>query len=197
MKKSQTNNIKDKKGFSILETIIAAFVLSIGILTVVGLISSSLKNSMDSRNQIIASELVQEGIELARNVRDGNFITGSSDSFTGFPASNLADCRVSKLDFSPKIDCGSGDKRMIYANGYYIHNGQDSSGTSTQFFRRITFQYFKSDGSAAANPTDPATVSATITSMVSWNGSIPSTNTALCNAARKCVYTQLVLTKWK
>lgn len=65
-----------QKGFSFAETLLSAFVLSVGLITIVLLITRSTAHSIELRDATIASQLSQEGLELARNVRDTNLAAG-------------------------------------------------------------------------------------------------------------------------
>jgi len=65
---------KKKTGFSLLEVIIAIFVLTTGILAVMSLIYKTVASSSFSSNRLIAAYLAQEGIEIVRNIRDTNWI---------------------------------------------------------------------------------------------------------------------------
>lgn len=109
--------IKSKryKAFSFVEVIISVFVISVGLIASVGLISTSLSGSMDSRKQIVASLLAQEGIEQIRNIRDNNWIDNdpATASFSGISGS------TTELRYTD--DVGYGD-----------------SGSATPFTRRIT-----------------------------------------------------------
>lgn len=70
--------LKNKKGETILETIIAMGVLMIGITLASTIIGSSLRNINASKNRIIAINIAREGIEAVRNIRDTNWLKFSS-----------------------------------------------------------------------------------------------------------------------
>ena len=67
---------KKMPGFSIPEVALSVFVLSVGIMSIIALMSSSLRYSLQTNDVIIATDLAQEGIELVRNVRDNDFASG-------------------------------------------------------------------------------------------------------------------------
>ncbi len=186
---------KNKKGFSILEVIISAFVLSIGIVAVMGLISSSLKNSVDSRNQIIASELAQEGVELVRNVRDTNYVKGSATFANFYLNLNLKNCTIDK---DSGIYCNSNvDKTLYYNGGYYNHT---PSSNGTVFHRRIMFEYYNDIGNLIFDPLSAVRV--IVSSVVSWKRTgnpetDPPKDLLICTTANKCAYTQMELSDWK
>ena len=73
------NLSKNKKGETILETIIAMGILAIGITLASSIIGSSLRNINASKNRIIAINIAREGIEAMRNIRDTNWLKFSSN----------------------------------------------------------------------------------------------------------------------
>ena len=181
------NKKKYFSGFSLLESMLAVFVVTGGMLVVITLISKSLVDSLDSRDQVIASLLAEEGIELVRNVRDNNWMSGVGSfdrnlDYTGY-------CRISRAFIYANGDtltCGLGasvsnDYRMYLneSNGAYNHN---STGTvPTRYYRRIQI-----NGSATTR---------TITSMVVWGSSFPALLTD-CSTGNKCAYSQVSLNTW-
>lgn len=62
-------------GFTLVETIIAIFILTIGILTIYGVFFDMSRQAKNQSNSLIASYLAQEGIEIVKNMRDTNWIT--------------------------------------------------------------------------------------------------------------------------
>ena len=126
------------KGFTLLETMVAVSILaaiSVGSLT---LISKSMQSASLSQNRLIASYLAQEGIELARNVRDSNW----ADNM--YPVSvnwddDLPDCVNCEMDYTNNVLANAiteaGDPYLkLDSNSFYNY----SSGTNTIFKRHIT-----------------------------------------------------------
>lgn len=58
------------KGFTLIETMIAVFILVVAMNAMLGLISSSLFSARYAKNEIIANYLIQEAIDYVRNERD-------------------------------------------------------------------------------------------------------------------------------
>ncbi len=58
------------KGFTLIETMIAVFILVVAMNAMLGLISSSLFSARYAKNEIIANYLIQEAIDYIRNERD-------------------------------------------------------------------------------------------------------------------------------
>ncbi len=69
---------KNKRGESILETVIAMAILAIGISIVSTIIGSSIRNINASKNRIIAIGIAREGLEAMRNIRDTNWLKFNS-----------------------------------------------------------------------------------------------------------------------
>lgn len=69
------NISKNKKGFSLIETLIAVSILMIAIAGPLSLVQAGLFSSNHQRNQVTAIYLAQEAIEFIKNVRDGNSYT--------------------------------------------------------------------------------------------------------------------------
>lgn len=61
-----------KKGTTLIELIVAMGIIITGILTVVGLITRSIDLGTQTRNDLVAVGIAQEGIEAVRAMRDGN-----------------------------------------------------------------------------------------------------------------------------
>jgi hypothetical protein len=64
----------DRRGIGLLEAMVALLVLMVGIVSVMALMVSNTFMARVSRDQLIASNLAREGIELVRSVRDSNWL---------------------------------------------------------------------------------------------------------------------------
>lgn len=95
-------NKKKKKGFTLLETIIALSLLSIGGFAVFNLIANTKGNMSLMSSKLQAAYLAQEGIEIIRNIRDTNWLEISSKGATITWDDGLTGCEGS-------IDCASTD----------------------------------------------------------------------------------------
>lgn len=111
MKKRQ-KFLNTKRGFTLLETLVAIIILITGILGPLTLAARSISSASTTRNRIIALNLAEEGMEFIRNKRDTNFIQGN-DWLAGLgPCGSANGCRV---DFFKKIP-GNKDLRACSAN---------------------------------------------------------------------------------
>jgi len=181
--------MENKRGFSFIETIFSVFILSVGIMGVMALLTGGLRDSMDSRDQLIAAGLAQEGIELVRNVRDNNWLQiPSSVSFDYFPDSLNENCRIDK-DYvkSTEIECDQVENDFVlYNDGYFYAHA--STSEATKFKRKIMLD----------SNSDPDSIEAY--SIVTWGGNIDpfdmSNVDSACNTASKCTFTRTTLKKW-
>lgn len=77
MNKNSLNNsayFNNIKWFAIIEVLIWIFIFTLGLISIYLLISSSLDLNRLSKNQIIATNLSKEWLELIRNIRDSNYL---------------------------------------------------------------------------------------------------------------------------
>jgi len=75
----KSNNSTINKGFTILEVIVAIFLLTVGIFGSYALITQTIFSSTQVSEKLIASYLAQEGIEIVRNIRDTNWLERLED----------------------------------------------------------------------------------------------------------------------
>ncbi len=105
----------------------AISLISMIILSVTGLIILSLNTALNSKNDAIAANLAQEGIELVRNIRDTNWIQGAAFDNGLAQGDHLIDYQNGLSAFQ--------DKFILFdsISGYQYTSGQDSL-----FKRKIT-----------------------------------------------------------
>ena len=149
--------MKDRwTGFSLLETIVVLFIISVGLIGIVNLTISSLKAQTLNRNTLIAYQLAQEGLELIRNVRDTNHLSGNAwdDDITGSPSGTKY--RVDFASWPAGIsDISEATLQLASSTnaGFYLH---DSSSPNSLFSRMITIT------------TALGAASSTVESLVQW-----------------------------
>src|SRR3989344_7233349 len=92
------------KGFTLIETIIAIFLLTAGVVGSFSLMQKVTSFTSISSSQFVASYLAQEGVEIIRNIRDTNYLerqTWDADIGVG----------VGRLDYRsdgfPDATCGN------------------------------------------------------------------------------------------
>ncbi|NCS98901.1 hypothetical protein GW764_01815 [Candidatus Parcubacteria bacterium] len=91
MKNKIKKLIENKKGFTIVESLFAIFILVISVTGPMAFTQSGLRASFIARDQVTAFYLAQDAIEYIKNVRDSNSIKsiGGTDTFW---LNSLSDC---------------------------------------------------------------------------------------------------------
>lgn len=68
------NGIYNQRGISLIETLVALFILAIGITAALSLVGYVSSITASTKNKIIATNLAREGVEAVRNIRDSNWL---------------------------------------------------------------------------------------------------------------------------
>lgn len=175
-------------GFSLIEVMLSVFLLSAGMFAAISLIGGALRESLDSRNQLIASLLAQEGVELVRNIRDNNWASGAPDSFSNMPTATADNCVI---NYNSAALLNGNCARTITQETLSYNGGFYNTGAAapTKFKRKIVIVYDTGAFSTANT--------ATLTSMVIWKDDFPLTGIAGCTTGAGCSYAEATLTRWK
>lgn len=72
--------MKQKSGFTIIELIIAIFILSIAVIGIFSAFSLMVILASDGADRLTASYLAQEGDEIVRNIRDTNWLAMDAET---------------------------------------------------------------------------------------------------------------------
>jgi type II secretory pathway pseudopilin PulG len=138
--KNLLEKINKKEAFSIIEIVVAIGVVSVGMLGVLSLSLQNIQTDFLNKNNLIASMLAQEGLEIVRQVRDSNwlgsaipFADGIASSTIGVGTSTVDIFGVHNLDIVNDFTHAS-TSLWIDSNGFYQHF---NSATSTIFKRLI------------------------------------------------------------
>ncbi len=158
-RQSPIANRKSGEGFTLIEVILVLAMTAIAFIAIYALFASNIKHNAESRYEIIASNLAQEGIEIIRNRRDEELLSGA-DIDTILPAVN---CKPQFLFSSGNGRCRSdvGIKSEVCFDGTYwncLGNIDDASA----FSRTCDITASDSDG---LNGNDTLNVACT----VSWD----------------------------
>lgn len=128
---------KHNFGFTIIESTVAIFILTAGILGAFSFISHFTEYSSISTMRLTASYLAQEGVEIIKNIRDINYLEGeswnkgfSTSSFDG--QADYTDTALSAYD-SSYLNIDSSD--------FYSYD----SGSQSLFQRKINVATSTSD----------------------------------------------------
>lgn len=146
-----------RRGFTLIETLVAVSLLVIAIVAPMSLVSQALTTAYYARDQVAAYSLAQEGIEAVRAVRDGNILSnatqGTSLSLlqgipigTNFTVDATVDTSVVGNDaLSP---C-TGTCPFLKVDPLGILYGHNSTWTTFTKFRRTVYAQYA--GPAAIN----------------------------------------------
>lgn len=150
-----------QSGFTLIEIMIAVFILSIAIVGTYGAFSIMVTLTTNASDRLIASYLAQEGIEIVRNIRDTNWLANDPDITFN---SNLADENINcengcEADYTSSPYKGvnylsqwvsgnpGGSFLNLDANGFYSYSPCDNLDSrysinpefcQTNFKRKIT-----------------------------------------------------------
>ena len=70
-------NRNSKSGFTLIEIVLVLAITAVGFTAIYALYASNIKHETESRYEIIASNLAQEGVEIIRNKRDLEIMIGN------------------------------------------------------------------------------------------------------------------------
>ncbi len=186
---SKTRFFRHRPGFSLVEVLLAIFILSFGLMAAISLVTSSVRQNYGNRDVIVAAGLAQEGVELVRNVRDNNFAAradgASRTAFSsGFPSGDDSTCRIDRTMTS--VDCNPSSYNLCLSGDFYAH------GSCTPKYSRRIFLDQTGDSTNG--------FAFTAVSVVWWGGSIPSGVSASsqtnCTMKNKCAYALVKLSDW-
>lgn len=140
------NSLKQNKGFTLIETLVSLAILTTAVVAMIWVSGNGVSESLYSKNKIIANYLAQEGVEIVRNIRDGEIAGGAG--WSGF-LETVSDCSPSTgctIDATPVVpvisiqECVSEPGKICNKNfyltpaGYYTHQ---VVGNPTSFRRKI------------------------------------------------------------
>jgi len=127
---------KNSKGFTIVEALLATFVITVGVVGVLAVVNQTTAFTQVTSSRLTAIYLAQEGIEIVKNIRDTNFLKVHKgllaedqwvQGLTGCEGGCEADYTDSTLS--------AGDRYFKIEGGFYKYS---VSGTETSFKRKIT-----------------------------------------------------------
>lgn len=150
VKMLKCSNVKMNRGFTLIETLFAAFVLIVGFVAVMSLIHRATASTQLASSRLTAAYLAQEGIEIVRNIRDSNWLAqGQNPTLSWDQNLGVGDWEADFDDFALTFY----QARNLRVNGGFYNY---ASGQDTKFRRRINI----------AKP-DPSTISLAVE--VSWS----------------------------
>ena len=148
------------KGFTLIEVVLVLAITSIAFIAIYALFASNIKHDAESRYEVIASNLAQEGIEIVRNRRDEEILEGN-DIDTILPAVN---CKPQFLFPAERGQCrtDAGIRPEVCFDGTQYRNCLGSISNASAFSRTCDIVSSDSDG-------DGSDDTLTVTCTVSWD----------------------------
>lgn len=165
-----------KKGFTLVETMVAISILMLAILGPLSIAAAGLRNSAYARDQITAYYLAQEAIEFARDKRDDNYFKNFNNPSTPISwlyglnteCSSTGGCVLDSLEWfkgNPPTkqcnatavpdDCGS-QQMYVTTDGYYTY--ETPTGAIPARYKRII----------KITPVSGSSDEVTVTAYMSW-----------------------------
>lgn len=128
------------RGFTLVETLLALFILTTAIVAGLSVVNQGLSSTQVAKSKLIAANLTQEGIEVVRNIRDNNWLEQRTTPEL------LWDDGLSSGDWeathqSQSLEPYQGRFLKNDNNGFYNY----TSGPDTKFKRKITIQKITND----------------------------------------------------
>jgi len=142
-----------QKGQTLVEGIVAIFIIIVGIVSALILAMSAFSGSLESEGQVKATNFAREALEVVRNVRDSNFLSrvdtganfddGLSYFYTKADFNEITNqWTVVQLDngtnFDP-LNCSPSTCQLYYhpSTGVFSHNS--ANGLATDYYRVLRF----------------------------------------------------------
>jgi Tfp pilus assembly protein PilV len=174
--------MRSLRGQTIIELLIAMSVIIVGLIAAAGIIFSNQRLQERSADLVTASNLAREGVELAKAVRDSNWIAGNA--FDAGLYSGTDYTAVPRMDGGAFIDFdflanATSDPIAIMkrstnpSSPNLFVQGTGAVGTNTMFRRIVTLNPICSDltiltnGSACLDVTNPK-IGIQVISFVQW-----------------------------
>lgn len=155
MHSNYRKNLNKKKGFTVIESLVAIFILLISITGPMAFSQSGLRAAFVSRDQITAFYLAQDALEFIKNWRDNNLLYGNNrpwsynfgycgasgcsvDTFSGtYPPDSFGNGGVIKCDGTgDDPGCFNSVPLKINDDGFLGHYGSFNS----IFYRQVVIK---------------------------------------------------------
>jgi prepilin-type N-terminal cleavage/methylation domain-containing protein len=189
-------SVKKEEGFTLIELIVAIFILSVAVVGIFGAFSIMVVLTYDAADRLTAAYLAQEGVEIIRNIRDSNWLRMEQESaFSWDESLSFCESAGCNVDFFTTGDDpyvvmpwynSDLDYLNIDSNGFYSYD----IGGRTKFKRKITIET-----DTGAIPEYVMKISV----QVSWDKKStmfgPAASADTCGSSN-CMTAQLLLYNW-
>jgi prepilin-type N-terminal cleavage/methylation domain-containing protein len=148
---SRSNIRARSRGFTLVETLVAITILMVSIAGPLVIATKGLTSSGYAKNQMIASFLAQESMEVIKNKRDNNLVNKEGGQINSDWLVGITDLDEYYIDASgvgqpfkicsePIIGIGC---PIYYSSDTGYTNSNSSNSIQTQFYRYYSFQDFE------------------------------------------------------
>lgn len=120
-----------KNGFTILEVMIAIFVVTIGVLAAYNVTQQMISYTYHSASRLTAAYLAKEGIEIVRNTRDTNWLEQENWD-NGLSSSDWEACIIPKYERRVTIDDSVADTLKVSVEVQWKYKGKDYGPITAQ-----------------------------------------------------------------
>ncbi|MFA5926332.1 MAG: prepilin-type N-terminal cleavage/methylation domain-containing protein [Parcubacteria group bacterium] len=158
-------------GFTLIEVLIAIFLIGVAFVGVVAFFNSSLKSHLEAKNELVAAGLAQEGSELIRNLRDYKVLHDSatwSDLADG--TSGLSACTRIDYDSLASHLCDNSKSDNVCLNGEERYEQCSGGETGVGFKRTISVRCEDENNDEVSCGILANVKSLRVVSSVTWNG---------------------------
>jgi len=126
----------NKKGFTLIEVLLAVFVTTVGILALYNGISYSYNSIQKAKDKITAAYLGQEGIEIVKSIRDSNYVAENTWNTNLTTCSGSYGCRADYDDYTLTVNTNEAlSKTLLKIDATHFYNY--ATGSDTIFSRKI------------------------------------------------------------
>jgi hypothetical protein len=202
---------KDQQlGQTLIETLVAIFILTAGLISAVSLGTYSFRSTDNASKQVVGTALAREGVEVVQNIRDTNWLTDSPRdcSYMGqgqtchfFWLSGIGG-NINPGDWGLDMNASSGKWSFVNPPTYSLYYDRDTglyntyltgNAYKTIYSRKITIEQENS-----TPPFTGANYKVAVVSTVWWTGNkCPITQNPATLPESCKVVLQLNLTNWK
>lgn len=137
------NRIRDQRGFTLLEMLVAMAVLTIGLLGIAAMMITAIQANQQSRRTSIATNLAQQKIEEMRNILFNTLFGTVSDDPTGTTPGPVAG--INPVDNGSNLTCAPGGQSggaypcgdEDVNNGVWTYTSPYTDPNTNVTFRRV------------------------------------------------------------
>lgn len=142
---------RELPGQTLVELIAASFVLAVGLVGVLALTTANVRNQTIGNIRLVGSNLAREGIELARNIRDTNWIQTLPWDQGLIDSEEISRCAVvgeTIADFRFVSSDACTTEQSLFTGTFLVYRLNDQlvqiaapprEAVRTQYYRRIRF----------------------------------------------------------